>query len=737
MSTIILILIITLSQVSDVQSKIPLIAEISPNHPLYVFACNLENIEPEYVKEKINRQWKELRRELRPYSALQLTFPHLILQDLGKVEDVLQGVFTENTLPFIFRLSIQLEKHSLPEPQELSAFFARFPNLIGICVSNFSLNLYPSESSLIYPDFYQIGWLSSLINTASRYGRLIFLPMNSFELVRLLSHPKGIELLDVIKTNCDYVVPGYLYDGDFAPIGLGALLGLYIGGYVNRIGVECSSAWYHRCYLVKPCVLGVAPPGSISIYSPLYRGMALTASLAGATVYSFPDEDSLWIGRESIHWTQVIENTLLQIVNLGLIPSKEMVQKKVGSGYRCFPANNPQDFWRLGETLFPQFSSGSMAEALYSLSAGKALPEIVPETGNNYILPLFPYNYSPQSGEFYIVGYQPVYPEWTWSNVVEKMSHPSGEGSAFITDMGKYLFVFNSSEHQFQRQSYRIALPAPVRKFTALRVPDGIKLSWGFREGDISYQVYRRYQSDSDYVLVARGIETQQWNDVSLDPSRSVSYSVTALTTEQEILEGFVNPGEYKVFSLVESRIAEEVVLLPEMNFAESVPINDDMQEEEFTCPDPINTLAPEEQEIANAIKNSLLMMESAIMRKDTEAVCAIFSDDYKDSISSGIGHVKCALLSFFNSVPSPKVLHHVRSFSFQKDDAGNFIVNTPLFFRIWGYKISDELGIKSGILVEVGPPENGETTLSWCKKDNLWVIKSSEKPIINLSGMN
>jgi hypothetical protein len=173
----------------------------------------------------------------------------------------------------------------------------------------------------------------------------------------------------------------------------------------------------------------------------------------------------------------------------------------------------------------------------------------------------------------FIVGYKPVHPEWTWTDVIAKVSQQIGEGSAFITEVGKYLFVFNSSEHQIQRQSYKVTLPLSVRKFTASRVEGGIQLSWGFREGDVSYQIYRKYQPDAEYELVARGIEAHQWKDTTLEPSRAVSYSITALTTEQEVLEGFVNPVEYKVFSLVESRFAEEVMLLPEMNFAESVPI--------------------------------------------------------------------------------------------------------------------------------------------------------------------
>jgi hypothetical protein len=149
-----------------------------------------------------------------------------------------------------------------------------------------------------------------------------------------------------------------------------------------------------------------------------------------------------------------------------------------------------------------------------------------------------------------------------------------------------------------------------------------------------------------------------------------------------------------------------------------------------LTCPDPSDPLSPDQKEIANSIKNSLVMMESAIIRKDVNAVSAIFSEDYKDPVSSGTGHIKYALLSFFNLVPSPKFMYQIRNFYFNSDNDGNVIVITPVFLKVLGYKISDELGIKSNILLEMGPSEDGETTISWCKKDSLWVIKSSEKPL-------
>ncbi|MCX8064935.1 MAG: hypothetical protein N3G21_07155 [Candidatus Hydrogenedentes bacterium] len=688
----------------------------------------------------MNNQWNSLKDKLKPYSALQITFLGEFLQDLGKVEDFLTNIFAQNKIPCVLRIDLGLSREFLPEVQEVSALFARFSNLLGVTISNFSLNLYPSSDRTIYPDFYQVDWVSSLISTASKYGRFVFLSMSSVELVRLLSHPKAEELLKVLKNNLEYVIPGYSFDGYFSPIGLGSILGFYLGEYVNRIGVECGSHWYNQSYLVRPCIIGKVPPGSRSIYTPLYRVMILEGVLVGATVYLFPDEESLWVGKDTFQWNQAIEPTLTQVTNLGLIPSKEIIQKRVKIGYKCFPAGSAQEFWKLGETLFPQFGSGMMVKVIYGSKESHKLPDVVPEIGYNYILPLFPYSaLAGENIDIEFVGYQPNFPEWNWSYVSEKAFRSVGEGSAFITSIGKYLFVFNSSEHQFQLQSYKIVLPSPVRRFTASRFEGNkIQLKWTFREGDVSYQVYRRYPPSENYELLSRGIENPQWEDTLSDISRSVGYSVTALTTETEVLEDVVGPGEYEVFSLVESRIAEEVVMLPEMNFAESVPIIKHPEEVDLACPDPVTSLgSTEEQEIAREIERLLSAMETAIVRKDVDAICALFSQDYKDSMSSGIGHIKYMLVSFFNLVPYPKFLYQIRNFNFEKSESGDTVVRTQIFMKVVGFRISDSLGIKSAIQMELGPSEDGEVTLSWCRQNSLWMIKSSDKSPFNLLELN
>lgn len=729
MSNLILMFAFILSQVEEVQNKIPLLAEISENHPLFIFNCDLSELNSESAREKVHSQWNSLIDDLKSNSALQLCFSKGFFQDLGKIEDYLSNIFTEVKIPCILRITLNLNRENLPEPQEITALFARLPNLIGISISDFSLNIYPSSDGSIHPDYFQVEWISSLIVIASRYGRFVFLPMNAVELVRLLSHPKAEPLLKVMKDNADYVIPSYSFNGDFAPIGLGAIIGLYLGGFSNRIGVECGSAWYHRSYIVSPCVIGKAPQNSVSMYTPLFRGMILESILTGSTVYLFPDEESLWVGKEKSHWTQAIEPTLIEIVKRNLVPSKEMVRNRIKLGYRCFPAGTAEEFWKMGESLFPQFGTVTMGEIIYGTKEAQKLPDIVPERGENFILPLFPFIFQPEGRDMELVGFQPNYPEWNWSYVSTKIGQVVGEGSAFITAVGKYLFVFNSMEHQFQLQSYKILLPSPVRKFTASRI-DGnrIRISWNFREGDVSYSVYRRYPPEDKYELLVRGIDSLQWEDSSVDLSRSVAYSVSALTTEIESLEGSVAPGEYKVYSLVESRIAEEVVILPEMNFAESVPIIEHLKEEEWNCPDPVNLFSEEEQNLAREIKNVLSSLETAIMRKDVEAICSIFSHDYKDSLGSGIGHIKYGLNLFFRIVPSPRFLYQIKDIKFDKDENGGIIVQTRLFMKITGFRVSDPLGIKSALRVELSPPsEEGEVNLSWSKQDSLWVVRSSD----------
>ena len=140
--------------------------------------------------------------------------------------------------------------------------------------------------------------------------------------------------------------------------------------------------------------------------------------------------------------------------------------------------------------------------------------------------------------------------------------------------VGRGVFIMNNRESHRQVQDFRVpGVPAPVRGVQARRTAEGIELTWPFREYDFGYKVYRRYGPTEPFQLVAGDVEGRRWQDALPGAGQSVAYAVTALTTENEVFAGMVDFGECLALSVVESRIAEEVVVTPLADAFDSRPL--------------------------------------------------------------------------------------------------------------------------------------------------------------------
>ncbi len=702
----------------------PLVAEITADHPLFLFTCNVQTGN----WEKVKSQWDSLDNKLKPFSALWIDLGHDTIIDPGKTEDVLKDIFKEFQCPFVLKIPQIMNKEICPEHKEMAGLFAQFPNLIGVSIHDFTLNLYPSRKYTITPDYSYILWLSKFIQTLASYGRFLFWLMDSLEWAHFFTNPAGEALFNTVKNYPNYVIPAYRYNGDSSVVGLGEMVGLFITGAVNRHGVVCNPFWYHGDYIVQPCLLGKSPEGAISIYSPLYRAMILNGVLAGATVYAFEDENALWFGKEQTHWEKTILPTLQEIIIKNAIPQKNLLLQRLNTALQLYPSSDPLEFQQNLKEIDPMGNEGRMVQIIYGDTSHGKLPILIPESGNSYIIPVLPSFFKKEEINQIpnIVGYRPTHPEWTWSQVLSNTSQPVGEGNAFITSIGRNIFIFNSNEYEFQEQTFQIVnLPAPVRKFTANRVEDGIVLKWQFREGDISYQVYRRFPPENIFQLIARGLDGREWKDTTVLPNQTVAYSITALTSEQEPLSGTVNCGEYLLLSSVESRIEEEVVIGPETFFAESVPVmqSGKLIDEQKICKNPIEELEEPQKEQVNGIMRMMEILESSFIARNTNSIVNLFDVSYKDASGRGIDYIRAVLEMFFVQCQYPKMLWQVRRWLFITTPENQNHVKMTTFMRMKGYKVSDSLGMKANMPVEILAGVDGEVTFTWILQDNQWKI--------------
>lgn len=712
----------------------PLIAEITVDHPLFLFTCNVQSSDI----EKVKNQWDSLDNNLKPFSALWLDLGPDVIVDPGRTEDLLSTLFQEFKCPFVLKIPQIMNKEVCPEHREFESLFARFPNMMGVSIHDFTLNMYPSKKYGITPDYSHVVWLSKLIQVLASYGRFLYWGMDSIEWAYFFTNPAGEPLFNTMKKFADYIIPSYRYNGDNSMVGLGEMLGFYILNITNRFGIVCSTSWYHENYIIEPCLFGKSPEGAISIYSPLYRAMILNGVLSGSLVYAFEDEKALWTGKEQVHWEKAIRPTLQEIISRGSIPQRNLIIQRVNTGFQLFPSSDPLEFQQNLKEIDTQRNEGKMVQIIYGDSSYGKLPVLIPENGSSYIIPILPMFPSKEETSIFpnVVGYRPSNPEWTWSQVLSSTSQSIAEGTAFILNIGKTIFIFNSSEYEHSQQTFQITnLPAPVRKFSASRSAEGITLKWQFREGDISYQVYRRIPPETSFQLLVRGLDTREWKDTSVLPQQTVAYSITALTSEQESYSGTVNCGEYLMLSTVESRIVEEVVLAPETFVAESVPViqTTELINEQAKCNDPAGELELTQKEQVDSITKTMEKFESAFMGRNADSIVNLFDSSYKDTLGRGVDYLRVGLELFFSQCQYPKMFWKVRRWLFVTTPENQTQVKMVVFLRMKGYRISDSLGVKGNIPVEILAGLDGETTFTWTLQDNQWKIIQTEPFLFEL----
>ncbi len=716
----------------------PLIAEITVDHPLFLFTCNVLTSDI----TKVKNQWDSLNSNLKPFSALWLDLGPDVIADPGRTEDLLNTAFQEFQYPFILKIPQIMDKNICPEHGELASLFARFPNMLGVSIHDFTMNIYPSKQSGITPDYSHVFWLSKLVQLLASYGRFLYWSMDSLEWAYFFTNPAGEPLFRTMQKYPDYVIPAYRYNGDNAFVGLGEMLGLYTLNIVNRFGIVCHPTWYHKNYIIEPCLFGKSPEGAISIYSPLYRAMILNGVLGGALVYAFEDENALWTGKEQVHWDKAILPTLQEIISTNLIPQKNIISQRINTSFQFFPSSDPLDFQQNLKEIDSQRNEGKMIQIIYGDMFNGKLPLLIPEKGSSYIIPILPSFLTKEETNLLpnIIGYRASLPEWTWSQVLSNTSQPVGEGTAFILSIGKNIFVFNSNPYEYNQQTFQLLnLPAPVRKFSANRSADGVVLKWQFREGDISYQVYRRIPPETSFQLLTRGLDAREWKDTFILPQQTVAYSITALTSEQEPFSGTVNCGEYLTFSSVESRIVEEVVLAPETFVAESVPIiqSTALTTEQTQCNNPDEGLEITQKEQTNQIIRTMEMFESAVIGRNVESIINLFDVSCKDSAGRGVDYIRGIMELFLSQCQYPKIFWRIRRWLFITTPENQTQVKMVAFLRIKGHNISDSLGIKSNIPIEILAGANGETTFTWVLQDNQWKIIQIEPSLFDFRQLN
>ncbi len=685
--------------------------------------------------DQLKQVWTALPEALRPLAALEIPGPRTGAP--GWSDRFLDVV---NELQFGEVPAVVTITHSPATAaplDELQKLFDQFAIVRAVRVSGLNFDEYPAfapGAPMGVPA--QAAWLASVIDLAAQYGRRVILELDGLEWLRLMANTRNQRVYDAMRAHPAVVIPMNSQRGPHNVAATSAILGLWLEGAAAQWGLASDSAWYADSGFIEPGKFGPKPDAAMP--SALYRAMLLNGAMTGASVYRFARADDLWAGPQKQYWTDAIEPALRDLIDKGYIARKDLVKDKARVAYRLNAATSPTEFEANLADLDPIFHEGRMLQGAYGLELPGQVPELILNTGHFYWVPvLSPYATDEAMASFKeVVLPGALLNAAAWRERLEGQYKPDGEGRAFISRIGRAIFVMHTRENFYEEQPYALAaVPAAVRGVTARRGPQGTELNWPFREGDVFYRVYRRVLSSDRWEAVSGDLDAHTYLDAAPpDPAQTIAYGVTALTSETEPLQGTVNYGDYLVINAVESRIVEQAVFDPNTNATTSVPPpppTESRPAAQTWWPE-IDDLTGDQLAAAQAVVAQIESLDAAFRRGDAAAASAVYAPTYADANGWGADYVRAAYGLYFKLFRPGPVHRQIRAWDFAALTTEGR-VSVRVYFRMTGQRRAlDESGSAAAELA-LPPSPSGEVDFTFTKSGEQWLLTRTEPPLPHL----
>ncbi|HOJ33640.1 MAG TPA: hypothetical protein PKY35_06165 [Candidatus Hydrogenedentes bacterium] len=727
--------LIALPTISENVPLAPLCREVDSDHPLFIFS--VKNAGGVVSSQDLIDAWETCPAELQPFAEILLRkttsgSSNDCVAEYKTVLDALQPL----SIP-IALVICEKEPRYRVSTTAIGDLLNDYTCIKSVLVRGITFDEYypffDCEEDVPLPD---LPWLLNLLDVVPQYGRHVVIEFDALNMCRMMSHAACKSLYDKIRSRASYVLPVISYRGTHLLPQLSAGMGFWLEGAVAQWGVAPSSQWYVDARYIAPGVFGV-PSGPDCMPSALYRAMILNGTMMGASVYLFERADDLWKGVSSRTWSEAIYPTLLDILYKRLVPSHDLVQEKAKVVYQLALSRTPEDFHFNLRDIDAEYDQGLLLYGAYGLEKPGQVSEIIPNSGRHYWVPLVS-SFAPADvlQSFTRVVQPGIYnTAQSWTGFLDQVYEPDGEGAAFICRVGRGIYIWNTRENMPEPQRFRIpSVPSPVRQIEARRTPEGVVLSWPFREGDVGYRVYKRILPDTLFRRVVDDQSERTWTDTSVGQGEEVSYSVTALTNEEEPYEGSVSFGEYLALSTVESRLAEEVVMGPLLDTAKSRPIETSPQllpvRESWW--DSGQALNDAQKVVAEEIARRIESLDTAFAGENLEGVMDLYHPDYSDAQGWGLQYVRRAYQWFFERYTRCKMARQVRNWHFPDEETPQE-VDVVLYCRFSGVAVSDVTGRFADQEAYFPRTGNGEVRLTFTKDAGDWRIRYTEPSLPNM----
>lgn len=713
----------------------PMSVEIGPDHPLLIFSVppDASGVQQDYASYVIG-VWQDLPERYQAHAVLRL--------DPGGIDVAAKLRNLRATLP-------SLQEAEIPVSIEVADGRAAgyFPvKDVESLIKDFSCIKGVHADGLEFDDYYSfsggeefglppnVAWLRALIGQAPRYGRFVAVSLDGVNWGRLMANRWCEPVYRAMREHAGYVIPIAGGRGTHTVQATSCAMGLWLEKSAAHWGIAPTSEWYVDAHFVQPGVFGV-PQGPEAMPPRLYRAMLMNGAMTGAAVYLFERGEDLWFGRERRMWTGAIEPTLSALLDLRLIPRRSFVEEKVRVVYQLTKSTTPAEFQMNLRDIDPVYDEGLMFRGAYGVAEVGQISELVLNSGRHYWIPIISPHAPAAELERYTRVVQPgeMTSAEAWTTLLDQHYRPDGLGAAFITRVGRGAYVMHTNENLYEQQHFRLpALPAPVRDFEASRTESGVVLTWPFREGDLAYQVYKRVPPDETWRRVAQDLDERTWTDANAGSETALSYAVTALTNEEEAFEGTVNHGDYLALSIVESRIAEEVVLGPLLGYAQSSPIASEAGPSEQSWWPSFEGVPEERMESAKAIVERLESWDRAFQRQDLEAIVDLYATNYADPQGWGFQYVRRAYQWFFERYDACNMDRQIRRWRVSVDDPDELQV--LLYSRFHGVATDGPNGRAANVEAHFPRGGDGESWITFSNSEGAWRIVKTAPALPNFA---
>jgi hypothetical protein len=659
------------------------------------------------------RAWRQgVPDDIKPYCQLQM---EVRTRDHKDRYDALRRVFDElekENIPANFQFA---DPHNIFtfDPEYVEKLVQEYSCIKSLTITEQRYEHYETFNVQRYAMSAETRYAIDIVDMAARYGKHLILALQDMKWMHVGADYLNQPLVDAIIENGEYVVPVNEHIGPRHIARQTSVYAWWLAGMTDNWGIEPQSWWFENGRMIQPGLFGQTEPDNTRIMPPdLYRAMLLLGAQLGSTVYVFEPFWDLFDYDNSHCWREYIYPTLMEIIERKLIPARKQVMEKTKVAYQYNEAKTIMEFHESLRDVDWIGDQGLLAKAAYGLWEKYLMHELIPNKSKHFYIPLFP----PKTPQKVLDKFEHVIKTGECDSVAayEKLLGQyytdADQGTAFIVSINDHTYIMQTHENLYERQTYKVELPKPVRGITAERRAEGVALTWEKDAGATQYHVHRVEAgafdkpfgfSDTIWVVVGKhfndpelrntappqqrpeGDGYKNWNpypeigctkkpffvDTGAKAGKTYTYTVTATTKSTERREGTVNYLDFLVFSERQSLPVEQVTLDAQGRTTVK-PYADPEDKRPEKSPDYYPTFDGAEganRIVAQQIVDRFEQFKQAFEQMDRHKIMEYYSANYQDPNGWHREYVARAWKWWFFRLNSTTLLRQIRRWDFSR----------------------------------------------------------------------